>query len=108
MSERKVYVIQELAGTSKGEPKIYRDKGSGSSIWIPDLADNYGVYISDEMDGNIDTLMTLIPEGVTGYILCNLNDNSTNVANSLCGPLNAIAVTSQLQNLVARLHQIHL
>ena len=52
------------------------------------------------MDGNIDTVLTLIPEGVTGYILCNLNDNSTNVANSLCGPLNAIAVTSQLQNLV--------
>lgn len=94
-------LLQSIQGLcSKVEPKIYRDKGSGSSIWIQDLAENYGVYISEEMDGNIDTVLTLIPEGVTGYILCNLNDNSTNVANSLCGPLNAIAVTSQLQNLV--------
>ncbi len=94
-------LLQSIQGLcSKVEPKIYRDKGSGSSIWIQDLAENYGVYISEEMDGNIDTVLTLIPEGVTGYILCDLNDNSTNVANSLCGPLNAIAVTSQLQNLV--------
>ena len=85
---------------AKIEPKIYRDKGSGSAIWIQDLEENYNIFISTELDGSIDSVLTLVPQNVSGYILCNLNDNSTNVANSLCGPLNALAVTTELQYLV--------
>jgi hypothetical protein len=86
-------LLQSIQGLcAKTKPKIYRDKGSGSSIWIEDIEDEYGVYVSDQMDGNIDTVLTLVPENVTGYILCNMNDNSSNIANSLCGPLNALAI----------------
>ena len=52
------------------------------------------------MDGYIDEILSLTPESVEGYILCHLDDNSSNVANSLCGPLNALAVTPNLQELV--------
>jgi hypothetical protein len=94
-------LLQSIQGLcAKIEPKLYRDKGSGSSIWIQDLEDNYAVYVSNQYDGIIDSVLTLVPNSVTGYILCNLNDNSTNVANSLCGPLNAISVTPELQELV--------
>jgi len=94
-------LLQSIQGLcAKTEPKIYRDKGSGSSLWIDDIETIYGVYVSDEMDGNIDTVLSLIPGNVTGYILCNIDDNSSNVANSLCGPLNALAVTQQLQALM--------
>ena len=100
-SHEELLLLQSIQGLcSKTEPKIYRDKGSGSSIWIQDLADNYDVYVSNEMDGDIESVLSLIPENVEAYILCNLNDNSSNVANSLCGPLNAIAVTPDLQQLV--------
>ena len=94
-------LLQSIQGLcAKTEPKIYRDKGSGSSIWIHDIETEYGVYVSDEMDGNIDTVLSLVPGNVAGYILCNIDDNSSNVANSLCGPLNAIAVTPALQALI--------
>ena len=94
-------LLQSIQGLcAKTEPKIYRDKGSGSSIWIHDIETEYGVYVSDEMDGNIDTVLSLVPGNVAGYILCNIDDNSSNVANSLCGPLNAIAVTPDLQALI--------
>ena len=91
-------LLQSIQGLcAKTEPKIYRDKGSGSSIWIHDIETTYGVYVSDEMDGNIDTALSLVPGNITSYILCNIDDNSSNVANSLCGPLNALAVTQELQ-----------
>ena len=100
-SHDEILLLQSIQGLlSKTEPKIYRDRGSGSSIWIQDLAENYGVFVSNDMDGNIDAALSLLPNNVAGYILCNLNDNSSNVANSLCGPLNAIAVTTELQPLV--------
>ena len=94
-------LLQSIQGLcAKTKPKIYRDKGSGSSIWIQDIEDEYGVFVSDQMDGNIDTVLTLVPENVTGYILCNMNDNSSNIANSLCGPLNALAVSAELQDFI--------
>ncbi len=100
-SHEELLLLQSIQGLcAKTKPKIYRDKGSGSSIWIQDLADNYAVYISNEMNGDIESVLSLIPDNVDGYILCNLNDNSSNVANSLCGPLHAIAVTPSLQQLV--------
>lgn len=100
-SHEELLLLQSIQGLcAKTKPKIYRDKGSGSAIWIQDLADNYGVFLSNEMDGDIELVLSLIPENVEAYILCNLNDNSSNVANSLCGPLNAIAVTPDLQQLV--------
>lgn len=100
-SQEELLLLQSVQGLcAKTEPKIYRDKGSGSAIWIQDLADNYGVFVSSEMDGDIESVLSLVPDNVEAYILCNLNDNSSNVANSLCGPLNAIAVTPSLQQLV--------
>lgn len=100
-SHSELLLLQSIQGLcAKLKPKIYRDKGSGSSIWIQDLEEEYSVHVSYEMDGNIDTALTLIPQDVYGYILCNLNDNSSNVANSLCGPFNALAVTPELQDLI--------
>ena len=100
-SHEELFLLQSIQGLcAKTEPKIYRDKGSGSAIWIQDLEENYDVFVSHEMDGDIESVLSLIPDNVESYILCNLNDNSSNVANSLCGPLNAIAVTPDLQQLV--------
>ena len=53
-------LLQSIQGIlAKEEPKIYRDRGSGSSIWISDLEENHGVYVSDALDGNLDTLLSL-------------------------------------------------
>ena len=102
LNHDELLLLQSIQGLlAKEEPKIYRDRGSGSSIWIADLEENHGVYVSDALDGNLDTLLSLFHERFDGYILCNLNDNSVNVANSLCGPLNAIAVTEQTLNLAS-------
>jgi len=100
-THEELLLLQSIQGLcAKIEPKLYRDKGSGSSIWIQDLQENYNVYVSNAMDGMIEAVLTLTPSSVDGYILCNLDDNSSNVANSLCGPLNALAVTPDLQELV--------
>ena len=100
-SHEELLLLQSIQGLcAKTEPKIYRDKGSGSAIWIQDLEENYNVFVSHDMDGDIESVLSLVPDNVEAYILCNLNDNSSNVANSLCGPLNVLAVTPDLQQLV--------
>jgi len=104
LSHDETLLLQSIQGVlAKTEPRIFRDRGGGSSIWINDLEENYTVFVSDEFDGNIEPLLSLYNSQITGYILCNLDDNSANVANSLCGPLNAIAVTPQLQGMVEAL-----
>ena len=101
LTDYEILLLQSIQGLlAKTEPKIYRDRGGGSSIWINDLAENYNVLVSDEFDGNMEPFLSVYHSQFSGYILCNVDDNSANVAISLCGPLNAIAVTPQLQDIV--------
>ena len=101
LTDYEILLLQSIQGLlAKTEPRIYRDRGGGSSIWINDLAENYNVFVSDEFDGNLEPFISLYYSQFSGYVLCNVDDNSANVANSICGPLNAIAVTPQLQDMV--------
>ena len=57
-SHEELLLIQSIQGLcAKTKPALYRDKGSGSSIWIQDIQENYGVYVSNSMDGYILSLI---------------------------------------------------
>ncbi len=100
LTHDEILLLQSMQGIlAKTKPVIYRDRGSGSSIWIADLEENYGVHVSYDLDGNISSLLSMFHDRFDGYILCDLESNSTNVANSLCGPLNAIAITDNTLSL---------
>ncbi|HMA61392.1 MAG TPA: T9SS type A sorting domain-containing protein [bacterium] len=93
-SEGKLFTLQTLQGfLAKTKPIIYRDRGAGHSIWLEDLIANYEIFVDSSYKKDFPGIITHFINEVEGYILCNLNDNSSNSAISLCGLMNAIAVT---------------
>ena len=80
--------------------QIYIDGGSGYSIWDRQLNSDYGVAL--ETETNPWTLLGEFRGLVSGYIRYDLsaNTNSLEAANSLCGPLNAVAVDASLESAV--------
>ncbi|MGQ8335852.1 GxGYxYP domain-containing protein [Sunxiuqinia sp. A32] len=93
-SESELFTINTLQGIlAKKKPMIYRDHGQGHSVWVKDIEDNYPVTVDKTFIGDFDGLITNFKDSISGYVLCNLHDNSSNVAISICGFLNAIAVT---------------
>ncbi len=94
-SESELLSINTLQGIlAKKKPMIYRDHGQGYSIWITDIEDNYPVNIDKTYWEDFEGLIENFKDSIAGYVLCNLHDNSSNAAISICGFLNAIAVTS--------------
>ena len=103
-SEAERLTIQSLQGLlAKEKPRIYRDRGVGYSIWLQDLMNNYGIVADDSYSKDLLGLVTHFQDKISGYILCDLHETSSNAALSLCGPLNAIAVTPGQLELVDEL-----
>ncbi len=96
-SESKRLTTVTLKGllAKDGNTMIYNESGVGYSIWLKDLVANYGVVSDKTYYNDFTGLITHFKYDFDGYILCNLKDNSTNVAISLCGPMKAVAVTEE-------------
>ena len=99
-SDEELFVIQNLQGLlSKEKPMIFRDRGSGSSIWLNDMSQNYGIVTIDFYDTNLVQLLSDFKDDLNGYILCNAFDESSNVALSISGITGAIPVPEELEQI---------
>jgi len=78
--------------------QIYIDGGRGYTLWYNHLNSTYG--IPRVSTANPWLLVSQFRNLVSGYILYDAaaNSNSLNVATSLCGPFNAIAVDITLES----------
>ena len=93
-SDSQVFTLQTLQGLlAKTKPMIYRDRGAGHSIWFDDLISNYGIFADSSYKNDFAGIISHFKDRFEGYILCDLHNNSSNVALSICGLLKTIAVT---------------
>lgn len=100
-SESELFTINTLQGLlAKTKPIIYRDHGGGYSEWLEDIKENTSVIIDKTFSTDFEGLIKHFKDSVEGYVLCNLHNNSSNTAISICGLLNAIAVTSESVDLM--------
>ncbi len=91
-----VLIIQSLQGIlSKTKPSIYRDVGTGSSVWLNNIVDRGLVIPSFEYSADIVSLLAKFKDQINGYVLCDLHTTSSNIAISLSGILNSIPVTEK-------------
>ena len=90
-SEDELFTIEVLQGQlAKEKPKIFRDIGTGSSIWINDLKENYNIHTDYNYSGNFNALLSKFQTNIDGYLL--YDDNTVNEAITLCGLLNTIPI----------------
>ena len=95
-TEDEVLIIQTLQGIlSKEKPTIYRDVGTGSTIWINDLISKGLITPSYIYKENFIGLISNYKHKINGYVLCELHKTSSNIAISLAGILNTIPVTEK-------------
>jgi len=93
-SEEEILIIQTLQGIlAKDKPKLFRDVGTGSTVWINDLEENYNIYLDYSIGNDFKYLLSLFRSNIEGYIKCNLHSNSSNLAISLSGIYNTIPIT---------------
>ena len=88
--ESQQLTIQTLQGLlAKTEPTLFCSVGGGSTVWLEDLDNNYNVVRDNTYWFDFPGLIAHFENKVSGYILCNLHDNSSNVAISLWGILHS-------------------
>ena len=103
-SEAERFSTQTLQGLlAKEKPMIYRDRGVGYTLWLKDLINNYNIIVDSTYYSDFTGLITKFKNRIDGYILCDLHTNSSNVALSISGLLNAIAITPEYIDLMANL-----
>lgn len=85
--------LQTLQGIiAKTKPEILRDMYGDKALII-----NNGVKIDNTYYNSFQGLLTYFADRLTGYILCDAKQNSTNVAISLAGILNAVAISADIE-----------
>ena len=93
-------MIQTLQGIlAQSRPEIYIDEpGTGYSIWLRDLAENFGIDHTWHEDPwwFVDRYRDRLAAGGT-YILYDMGEESENVATSLAGFLGSVAVASEIE-----------
>jgi hypothetical protein len=100
-----ILTIETLQGVlAQSNPQIYRIIGSGYQMWIQDLIDNYGIIANYSFSSDFQGLLNHFKNQISGYVICNTNDNSVNVAISLCGMHQTVAITEEKVNLMAQLN----
>jgi hypothetical protein len=103
--ESQLLTIESLQGIlAKEEPRIYRDRGNGYSIWLSDLINNYQIVADSSFINEFAGLLNHFKNKIYGYVLCNLHTNSSNAAISLCSIFNCIAITLEHVNLMSSLN----
>ncbi len=91
-------LVETLQGVlAQKKPAIYRRIAGGCTRWLADLEENYGVTLNHSYEGNFRGLLQHFRSWISGYFLCDLRDVSVNVAFSLCGIRQAVAVTPNLR-----------
>ena len=98
-SEDELFTIGVLQGQlAKYKPRIYRNIGTGSDVWINDLEENYNIITDYSYAGNFLSILSKFKSNIDGYIL--YDNNSVNSVISLCSILNAIPIKEeQLQHI---------
>jgi hypothetical protein len=86
--------LQGLA--NRTQPRIWMRAGSMYQI-IQGQLENEGSHFHEVK--SVWELLKVFRNEVKGAILCNVNSPSMNVATSLCGPMNAVALDESLQSL---------
>jgi hypothetical protein len=85
--------LQTLMGvTARVKPEILRDLSGHRG-----LVEKAGVTIDDTYYTNFPGLLAHFSNRLSGYILCNAKDRSTNVAISLAGIMNAVAIPADIE-----------
>lgn len=86
-----------LSNTSAVQPFLVERENPESSyaFFLDDIRDNHGVPYTDEVD--VWNLVERFAPDLDGYILYEAGDSSINVASSLAGVLNALAVDVTLE-----------
>jgi len=85
--------LQTLQGIiAKTKPEILRDMYGNKTLVI-----NNGVKIDNTYYSDFQGLLTHFADRLSGYILCDAKENSTNVAISLSGILNAVAIPADIE-----------
>jgi hypothetical protein len=91
VSER--VALQTLMGViAQTKPAILRDLSGHRGI-----VEKAGVKINTTYYNNFPGLLSFFASRLSGYILCNQKDRSTNVAISLSGVLNAVAIPADIE-----------
>ena len=82
---------------------IYVDAGNGYPVWLSDLAERYGVDVSqaDSAWALVDRFRTG-QAGVTKYVLYRDGDGSVNPATSVAGISGAVAVEESIESLAVQ------
>lgn len=97
-AEQKVLVatLQGLVAKTSSE-QIYIDEGGPSTDWTSYLKSKYSITLNNYTSWT--ALLSHFKKKVAGYVLYNRASNarSLTAANSLCGPMNAIAVDASLE-----------
>ena len=95
-TEEEILIIQTLQGIiSKEKPAIYRDVGTGSSIWINDLISKDLIKVSYAFKDDFIGLITYFKKQINGFVICDLHSTSSNIAISIAGILNTIPITEK-------------
>ena len=95
-TEDEVFIIQTLQGIlAKEKPAIYRDVGTGSTVWINDLISKGLITPNYIFQENFIGLISNFKDQINGYVICDLHTTSSNIATSLAGILNTIPVTEK-------------
>jgi hypothetical protein len=94
----KSLTLQTLQGLlAKKGYFLYRHTAASYDNFLNDIRSNYGVTVNADYKTSSEygSLLTFFKSSISGYVLCNSADKSVNVAISLCGILDAIAVTEE-------------
>lgn len=89
-----VGTLQGLLARTK--PRIYRNASAQYALWLDDLIARHGVQAVRTYQNDFTGLLRRFRGELRGYILCDLETPSVNVALSLAAPLEAIAATPDL------------
>ena len=85
-----VVTLQGLLAKTKPRIMITR----GTPAFRSDLQNNYGVTYDSTYFNDFAGLMNHFKPEVSGYVLCNMGDTSTNGAISVCGFYNAVVASA--------------
>jgi hypothetical protein len=103
-TESQIVTIETLQGVlAQTKPRIYRNMNSTYTVFLNDLKTNYGVTEVDSLDGKFADLIAHFKNDIKGYIICNVQDTSVNVAISLCGITRSIAITPDNESIISAL-----
>ncbi len=86
-----ISTLQGLLAQTK--PHIYQNYNSGANYWLGDLQRHHGIVVDASFKRNFSGLMTHFKDHIKGYVICTPGNNSVNVAISLCGLTESVAVT---------------